>query len=471
MIRSVWQQKGQLIGQFLSKTHRRLPMADTRSAAKQAVQASFRNRIKSMKARGGTGAGLVSPQEGPATEVAIAPTAKSNDPLVRYHASTYRDSLNGQGTSKSPLDLPPADADEPNLRDEDLPFDLSAVNLINPQVEYHDDEDEPMTYPQAHAQADARLSSVVVTGTPVVEEPESIADDDDDESESSRERGGGGSHSHHSGSSARPTESSQAVSFFLLSFTRYTGRERCVFRRGGVLETDSLLSHNRDPTHQRRRPAALRSVLTNRHRAPPFPNGCASRVRPRRARRARPSRPVRRSGRRDCQLRHLHMATFLDTGLPTSATSKRHDSSSVVLSTRERHCIYSYNPVSTTGLDHVLLCFCELLTFHYHIFNAVSLRVRCVEGGCFRAATTTRRQKSAKVSTTTTTTRATSLANRGPTRARLESRALRTPSSHSLPSRPPLPSPRPPRLLHRVHSSSTRPRASLPPSSDPTHRA
>lgn len=222
MIRSVWQQKGQLIGQFLSKTHRRLPMADTRSAAKQAVQASFRNRIKSMKGRGGTGAGLVSPQEAPAaTEVAIAPTAKSDDPLVRYHASRYRDSVNGQGTSKSPLDLPTADADEPKLRDEDLPFDLSAVNLINPQVEYHDDDDEPMTYPQAQAQADARLSSSAVTGTPVVEEPESIVDDDDfGGSESSRARGarssvggGGGSHSHHSGSSARPTESSQAVSF------------------------------------------------------------------------------------------------------------------------------------------------------------------------------------------------------------------------------------------------------------------
>lgn len=221
MIRSVWQQKGQLIGQFLSKTHRRLPMADTRSAAKQAVQASFRNRIKSMKSRGGTAAGLVSPPQEGATEVAIAPTAKSNDPLIRYHASTYRDSLNGQGTSKSPLDLPPADADEPSkLRDEDLPFDLSAVNLINPRVEYDDgDEDESMTYPQAHAQADARPGSVVVTGTPVVEEPESIDDDEHDHrSESSRERGarssgGGGSHSHHSGSSARPTESSPAVSF------------------------------------------------------------------------------------------------------------------------------------------------------------------------------------------------------------------------------------------------------------------
>lgn len=386
MIRSVWQQKGQLIGQFLSKTHRRLPMADTRSAAKQAVQASFRNRIKSMKARSGTGAGLVSPQEGVATEVAIAPTAKSNDPLVRYHASTYRDSLNGQGpASKSPLDLPPADADEPKLRDEDLPFDLSAVNLINPQVEYHDDDDEEsMTYPQARAQADARLGSVVVTGTPVVEEPESIAADD--ESESSRERGarssvgGGGSHSH-SGSSARPTESSPIVSL------AHCYLQRVAISGKVLLETDSLLSHNRDLTLQRPRPFALRSVLTNNHRAPPlFPSGCASRVRRRRARRARPSRPVRRSGRRDCRLRRLHMATLLGMGLPISATSKRHDSSSVVPSTRMRGPFGK--PVSTrhhlSPLWTMYCSLCKLLTFTTicpNLFFYLRQKERCVRGG------------------------------------------------------------------------------------------
>lgn len=175
MIRSVWQQKGQLIGQFLSKTHRRLPMADTRSAAKQAVQASFRNRIKSMKAR--TGTGLVPSQED-ALDAGIAPTARADDPLVRFHASDYRDLLSGEGGGKAPKDLSAVvqDAERDDVRDEDLPFDIAAVNLINPQVAFHDDEDELGSYPRAHSSAIPRQETFL-PDAPVVEEPEGIEED------------------------------------------------------------------------------------------------------------------------------------------------------------------------------------------------------------------------------------------------------------------------------------------------------
>lgn len=144
--------------------------------------------------------------------------------------------------------------------------------------------------------------------------------------------------------------------------------------------------------HQHRRPVALRLVLTttttSHHRAPPlFPSGCASRVNPRRARCARPSRPVRRSGRRDCRLRlRRRMATSLDMGLPTSATSKRHDSSSVVPSTRMRGPFGK--PVSTrhhlSPLWTMYCSLCKLLTFTTicpNLFFYLRQKERCVRGG------------------------------------------------------------------------------------------
>ncbi|GAA5985789.1 hypothetical protein JCM10908_007112 [Rhodotorula pacifica] len=191
MIRSVWQQKGQLIGQFLSKTHRRLPMADTRSAAKQAVQASFRNRIKSMKAR--TGTGLVPPQD-VALDAGIAPVAKDDDPLVRR---SFRERIGAQIASNAPLDLPSPEEGASRTRDEDLPFDLSAVNLISPQVEYQDDDnsDEEQQHPAtADGQARAPMTAqapTIAMDAPIVEEPESLEDD-----VSAHDGRSEGSHSH-----------------------------------------------------------------------------------------------------------------------------------------------------------------------------------------------------------------------------------------------------------------------------------
>lgn len=45
IIHSIWMQKGALIGQLLQTAHRRLPLTETRSAAKKSFTDSIKGRF------------------------------------------------------------------------------------------------------------------------------------------------------------------------------------------------------------------------------------------------------------------------------------------------------------------------------------------------------------------------------------------------------------------------------------------
>ncbi|BGP51898.1 Protein SABRE [Rhodotorula kratochvilovae] len=147
MIRSVWQQKTQLLGQLLSKTHRRLPMADARSAAKQAVQASVRKRMRFVKSRtqnfgsgGGSGstsapapapplARRVHPLQGGLDRAGVNGFSESPSGSMRREASLSSDEEDdGEAEERTP---PAEDGDGAG---EHLPFDLDAAMLFHPDV-------------------------------------------------------------------------------------------------------------------------------------------------------------------------------------------------------------------------------------------------------------------------------------------------------------------------------------------------
>lgn len=186
MIRSVWQQKGQLLGQLLSRTHRRLPLADARSAAKQAVQTSIRNRMKSVKSRTSTfgqhsripapSAAAVAPGA-----MAAAPVAKHEDPL---HGDV--DQLTESPRSSMQHDSPrlshSSSRSYSSAEDEQLPFDIAAAELVHPEVEldHHKEEGVGETY-EPFSQATQQREAVEAAGgdrnSPVmVAEPDSIDD-------------------------------------------------------------------------------------------------------------------------------------------------------------------------------------------------------------------------------------------------------------------------------------------------------
>ncbi|CEQ42515.1 SPOSA6832_04335, partial [Sporobolomyces salmonicolor] len=117
MIKSVWQQKGQLIQQLLSKTHRRLPMAQTRSAAKQAVlKSSLRYRLK-LKSK-------------------MPSTSERNDPLLSDPVADSPRSPSTSSISSSPSSGRQTDGDEP------LPFDTDVVKLIDPTQPFQAEPEE-----------------------------------------------------------------------------------------------------------------------------------------------------------------------------------------------------------------------------------------------------------------------------------------------------------------------------------------
>ncbi|BGP27835.1 hypothetical protein Rt10032_c13g5178 [Rhodotorula toruloides] len=177
MIRSVWQQKGQLIGQLLSKTHRRLPMAEARSAAKQAVQASIRNRMRFVKARASTFA---------ATNSSVplherSPPLRHDDPLLG--TPTGRDPASASASSSrlapiAPHDSSSSDDDEDGVADSSLPFDVAATELIDPNVEFLDDGEYPQAIAQARAAREEGGGGSQANITPLVEEPESFAEEE-----------------------------------------------------------------------------------------------------------------------------------------------------------------------------------------------------------------------------------------------------------------------------------------------------
>ncbi|GAA6011720.1 hypothetical protein JCM10207_004222 [Rhodosporidiobolus poonsookiae] len=111
-LKSVWQQKGQLIGQFLSATHRKLPLADARSAAKQRAVSAVRSRL--LKHRG---------------------DGKRNEPFIVPSPPT-----SGRGTPvrRSSFSSSSSDSEGDAADNEHLPFDIGAADLVNPDVGLED---------------------------------------------------------------------------------------------------------------------------------------------------------------------------------------------------------------------------------------------------------------------------------------------------------------------------------------------
>jgi hypothetical protein len=106
-IKSVWQQKGQLIGQLLSTAHRKLPLQDARSMAKQRAVSAVRNRFTTRSKR--------------RDEALVAPGLPSSNSVT------------------TPVDFnSSSEDDEPPTASEELPFDVGAAQLINPAVGYED---------------------------------------------------------------------------------------------------------------------------------------------------------------------------------------------------------------------------------------------------------------------------------------------------------------------------------------------
>ncbi|KPV73207.1 uncharacterized protein RHOBADRAFT_54988 [Rhodotorula graminis WP1] len=168
MIRSVWQQKGQLLGQLLSKTHRRLPMADARSAAKQAVTASVRKRMKFVKSRtqhfGSVDAANANPAGPPPLPEAVrpveAPAQDRDDELERppRPAATPYNAI-PRSTSFDPFDgelhdLPMNGEFARTPGGEHLPFDLGVVGLIYPER-----EDREGSYPRGASRGSKETTS------------------------------------------------------------------------------------------------------------------------------------------------------------------------------------------------------------------------------------------------------------------------------------------------------------------------
>lgn len=183
MIRSVWQQKGQLIGQLLSKTHRRLPMAEARSAAKQAVQASIRNRMRLVKARASTFAAhnsSVPLHERSPLHESRSPPLKHDDPLLGSPAIREAASVSSSRLATfATRDSSSSSDEDDDAADSSLPFDVAATELIDPNVEYTDDGEYPQAIAQARAARDEGGGASTGNITPLVEEPESLVDEDE----------------------------------------------------------------------------------------------------------------------------------------------------------------------------------------------------------------------------------------------------------------------------------------------------
>ncbi|GAA6043699.1 hypothetical protein JCM8097_007486 [Rhodosporidiobolus ruineniae] len=121
MIKSVWQQKGQLLGQLMSRTHRKLPLADARSAAKQRAVSAVRKRLLQKK-----------------------DTPKRDEPfLPSPELPPARPRSPSSSSSSSEGDAPADDA---------LPFDVAAAELINPELTY-EDQPEPVRALSAESHA------------------------------------------------------------------------------------------------------------------------------------------------------------------------------------------------------------------------------------------------------------------------------------------------------------------------------
>lgn len=197
MIRSVWQQKGQLLGQLLSKTHRRLPMADARSAAKQAVTASVRKRMKFVKSRtqhfgSGSAASAI-----PAGSVPLPEAPKpieshaqdvGGDPERPPRSSPYN--ALRRSSSFDPFDgelhdLPINGEFAQTPGGEHLPFDIGVVGLIYPEREDRDgsyprggSRDSKDTSSSKAADSIGRTSLGLDRGA-LTEEPESMGSFDE----------------------------------------------------------------------------------------------------------------------------------------------------------------------------------------------------------------------------------------------------------------------------------------------------
>lgn len=102
MIKSVWGQKGALVGQLLNKAHRTLPLQDARSQVKKSVTKGFKARMKAL------GSGHVTPRSGsPLVQVAVqrAESGERVQGLARKRedtGATMRPEGRGQETLRAP---------------------------------------------------------------------------------------------------------------------------------------------------------------------------------------------------------------------------------------------------------------------------------------------------------------------------------------------------------------------------------
>ena len=77
MIKSVWGQKGALVGQLLNKAHRTLPLQDARSQVKKSVAKGFRARMKALGS--GHSSGVSTPRSGsPLVQMAVQRSQSSD---------------------------------------------------------------------------------------------------------------------------------------------------------------------------------------------------------------------------------------------------------------------------------------------------------------------------------------------------------------------------------------------------------
>ncbi|GAA5830097.1 hypothetical protein JCM11251_006874 [Rhodosporidiobolus azoricus] len=111
-MKSLWNQKTQLIGQFLSATHRRLPLAEARSAAKERAVSAVRTRWLKHKSGSKRDDPLMAP---------LPPASSPSPPPRPPTQRRYSDPPSSSGSEE-----------------DDLPFDFDAAELVNPDVKFED---------------------------------------------------------------------------------------------------------------------------------------------------------------------------------------------------------------------------------------------------------------------------------------------------------------------------------------------
>lgn len=148
MIKSIWSQKGALIGQFLSTAHRRLPLQDARTAAKTARK-TLKSRLLGTSSR--------APSPAPSAEHPLRVVTQPSTPSVASSTGLVRTGSHGSDSSDSNHS-----AAFPHVLDDSVPFST--------------EPDEVSLYPQSSTSANGhnppeRLSDDLIAGIEVRLEP------------------------------------------------------------------------------------------------------------------------------------------------------------------------------------------------------------------------------------------------------------------------------------------------------------